>query len=400
MRSALSVAIAALLVTSLLTMAIATADPTADTPAVDDISPTVQPAIQPEDDGTAARLGLDDPAETTYTTPGPDLGTTLASHDDTMRNEWTIHEADYHWDDLSETRRAHLLEDLEDRLYERIDELEAREARAVESVATGDESADQLLRTVARHDREAAALVSHFFHLSDLSGDVDGTSIIPRTPDNHLGVYQGPVRSNVYDTISGVDQMDTTVIQVTESGAVLGSIDRSTYIREAVRFDNRDLSLPNQFDGDDVSEIDQFEEAYPWATEEGTYTINGHPSIQLYRLERVHAQGTLLSYLDGGTGEIFRENQQLNLNDLPQIDRGTWEEGDLNVSVNGTPGDELLKLTVRDGATGDPLDGTVLIDEQPVAELDAGEAWIVEPPAAYELVIETDAGTMTIDDIG
>ncbi len=407
MRSALSVAIAALLVTSLLTMAIVAADPTAETPPVEDHSSTLQPALQPDGDETTARLGLAGPTETAYTTQSPDLGTTLAATDDQMRNEWLIHEAAYRWQDLSDAEREELLDELEDRLIDRIDELDAREQRAVADVVEGDVSADHLLRTMARNDHEATVLITNINRLSSYADDVPDYRIVPRTPTNMLQVYQGPVRSNAYETISAADRSDrpgVTTIRVAESGAVVSAIEGGTYLREAVRFDNRDPSLPNQLE-DRTAASDRISEHYPLVHDAGfssdPYLLESHYSIQLFRLDTDHEHGALNAYLDGGTTEIFRENQELNLNDLPRVALGTWEDGDLNVTVNGTPGDELVEVTVTDAESGEPLDATIQLDDQPVIETDdAGVAWLAPPPTEYELTVQTDAGSTTIDDLG
>ncbi|WP_247729764.1 DUF7096 domain-containing protein [Halovivax limisalsi] len=401
MRSARTVAIAALLVASLATMAIVAADPTADPIRTEAPSSGDQAALQQPSDETTTRLGLDEPAESTYTTPGPDLGATIASHGDAARSEWVLHEAEYEWAVRSDAEREALLEDLHDRLLERQDVLQTREERAVSAVANGEASAAYLLRTMARNDREAARLTSHFERLSDLADDVEGTTITVRTPTDLLSLYQGPVRSNVFDAMSGAEPMDPTAVRASEAGAILATIDGGTFKREAVRFDNRDLSLPYDYEQSEANA--RLDELYPWVTggdseQQGTFR-NTHPTIQLHRFVTIHKQGLLNTYLDGGTGEIFRENQELTLSSLPQVERGTWGNGELNVSVNASAGGELLVLNVTDAVTGVPVDGTITSDEQVIAELDDGRTWLVEPAGEYELIVETDAGSITLDEL-
>lgn len=403
MRSARTVAIAALLVVSLTTMAIVAAESPVDTPRADAPAAGTQTALQAQAEETTTRLGLDETAASTYTTPGPDLGTTIASHGDAARNEWILHEAEYEWDSRPAAEREAVLADLHDRLLDRQAVLQSREERAVRSVANGEASAEYLLRAMARNDREAERLTAHIERLSSLADDVEGTSITVRTPTDLLGQYQGPVRSDAFDAMSGSDPMQATAVRVSDTGAVLAMIDGGTYKREAVQFANRDPSAPNQFE--ERSQInDRYDEIYPWTADEGffqegTYTINIHPSFNFNLLETVHKQGLLVSYLDGGTGEVFRENQELTLGSLPQVERGTWENGDLNVSVNASAGGELLTLNVTDAVSGEPVDGSVVSEGRSITELEDGRTWLVEPPGEYELVVETDDGSITLDEL-
>lgn len=407
MKSALSIAIAALLVTSLLAMTIVAASPVSQAPDADHGASIDESAFQQErDDGTTTRLGLDGPTEYTYAESSPDLGATLAIEEDELRNEWALYEAEHRWETLSDSERAEILERLEDRLQERITQLETRESEVTAAVRHGDARATVLLRTQVRNDREAKVIGEHYQQLSDLADQVPDYSITVRPTLSELEAHEGPIRDRVFETIiaSGQnDGSDVFLVEASESGSVVSAVDERMYLREATRLDHRDTSLPNQL-GDRDALLERMDEIYPWAHGDGftgERSVNEHYSTQLFRAETVHNHGTLRFYLDGGTAEVFREIQALRIDELPTEPAGTWANDSIELSINETPRNGPIEVTATDVETGEPIDGEVTIGDTSVARTGQdGSVWVAPPSTGYDLTVHIDDRSVTADGLG
>lgn len=408
MRSALSVAVAALLVSSLLSVAIVAAAPTPH-PASPGDSSTPSPetaatslaAVQT--DGTTTRLGLDGSTEHGYTDPAPDLGTTLVAKDDELRQEWAIHDLQYRWSELNRTERIAGIEAAERRINDRIAKLEEREQAVARAMVSGEATPSRTLRTLARNNREASILKERLGQLSALSDDVAFYSLDTVSTEAALDPYEGPVRDRAFGTISATNPVDSTgavLVETAESGVVVSTTVGGTYLREATRYDNRNLELPSQYP-DRSDGGDRLAEIYPWVHTDGngeSTSLAQYPSIQQFSFETYHEQGHLQAYLDSGTTEIFRENQELRIGDLPVESAGEWTGESTTVALNATPRDGPIQFTVRNSATGAPVDATIVVDGRPVAQTGSdGTAWVVRPMAGTEFVVRTDEESITVD---
>lgn len=414
MRSALSVAIATLLVASLLPMAIVTAAPTPD-PALPGDSSTAQSpetdtvasqaAFQADPDDTTTRLGLGGQGEAGYAATGPDLGTTLAASDDELRQEWRFQELQYEWEALSYAEREERVVAYTDWLIDRADQLDERERAAVRAMAAGDASPSRVLRSIARSDREAEIMLSNLDRLSRTARTIPDLTSITRPTRGAVETQEGPVRDTTYQAMSasGTEGASGLVlIEATDSGAIVSSVSGASYAREANRYDNRDLSQPNQLS--DMSEgIDRLEALYPWAQGPDADGSNSHDqflSLHQYTFETHHAQGLLRVHLDSGTTDVFREVQELGIGDLPVESGGTWNGEATTVSLNVTPRNGPIQFNVTD-TSGQPVPATILVDGQPIAETGPdGTAWVVRPMDGAEFTVQTDAESITVDPDG
>lgn len=346
---------------------------------------------------TTNRLSLDETSRSGYAEYGPDLGAALASTDD----EIGVDHAQYttvgqEFDDATADERRELLRNGYDRLEEQADALEERERRAVRAHANGELSNAQLLQVLVRNHREAAVLSEAFTELDERSDRVQDISLSIDDEQDKLEMHRTEIRSQL-DTAYryGESAGDNVIaIETSQNGFVVSLVGES-YVREAARFDNRNTSQPTRFE-DILDAYDHARELYPWAYETvQSPSFNEYTTVKLYKIDNNHDQGHLEAYLDGGTGDIYREVQTLNVNELPISATRTERSEDLEMSLNQTAGDGPGQVTVTDAETGDPVSAMITIDGYEVGETgDDGMLWFVSPAAPYELTADTETGSI------
>ncbi len=70
------------------------------------------------------------------------------------------------------------------------------------------------------------------------------------------------------------------------------------------------------------------------------------------------------------------------------------------MTLNETPANGPAEVVVTDESTGDPVPATISIDDHEVGQTGVdGSRWILPPDDNYELIAETDSGTVeaTVD---
>ncbi|ELZ09460.1 hypothetical protein C479_11600 [Halovivax asiaticus JCM 14624] len=404
MRNALSVAIAALLVTSLLPLASVAAAPGSDSIVASPSEANTAVAQQTGPDGTTERLGLEGSATSAYADPSPDFGTALAATDDELRREWAFHELEYNWDDIPENERQDRIEAYNAQILDRLDELKARERAAVRAMAAGEIPADRVLSTIARNDHEAEILRTNVDRLESYATSPREFGSMRRTTKGAIATHEGPVRDAAFQMFSATGQtkiLTPILVESTESGALVSSVTDGSYLREVNRYDNRDLSRPRQLEGITAG-TDRLAELYPWAlSPEGDATGKSYDELlprHQFTFEMYHTQGLLRVHLDSGTTDVFRETQELELARLPIETAGSWSGESATVELNVTPRVGPIQFNVTDSETESPLDATILVDGEPVTRTgEDGAAWIVRPLAESEIAVQVDGETIPVE---
>ncbi|WP_306053790.1 DUF7096 domain-containing protein [Natronococcus wangiae] len=401
MNSATAVLLALLLVVSLPAMAVTATESGAgseeDDPASVDESPRQnesQYAAPVEANNTTNRLPLDGEIRSEHTDHSNDLGTALASRDDELRvdhEQYTL--VDSGFDDASTEERAEMVQTAYDRLRERADELESREREAVREHAEGDRSTTELVQTLIRNYNEASMLSAVLSDLQDRTDRIPGYSIPTqqvRGVERVFDFHQTPIRSDLESTTQ-TNQHTELLVQTSENGYSISTIDRGSYTVETTRFDHRDTDKPDQFADIEVSEaLDRTMEFYPWAEEDGSPRFWALRSNNLYWADVSHSQGVLEVYVDGGTASVHREIQQLFVTALPDADETSWTDGDLELSVAETPANGPAKVTVTGADDDEPRDATITVDGTEVGETGVdGVLWILPPADEYDIGVET-----------
>lgn len=390
--------LALLLVLSLPAMTVVAASPSTTETTTE--RPTDTNGGLVEADNTTNRLVLEGEIRSGYVPTGPDLGTTLMARDDALRADYDLFVVENEFHELTNDERGEAIDDAYDRLEQRIEVLEQRERAAASRHANGEISDRQLVSTLVRNYNDAKALSEA---LNELDTYADRTPRYDRPEisdtESTLLVFQSDVRTRL-DAISRDDPLTrdvNVVVDTTASGVSVSMVDDGTYVRETTRFDNRQ---PNEYDyvrGIDTA-ISRFEDRlYPWTFDNriDTTTFSEFQTTQLYTTRTSTVQGTLVSYLDGGSEGVYHEFQELMVTELPStpIDE-TWTNESLELSVNETPVNGPIEVTVTD-ETGDPVDATILVDDYELGETDDdGQLWLVPPAGEFELTAQTDDNSL------
>lgn len=345
---------------------------------------------------TTNRLTLEDGTETEYATYGPDLGATLTSADAELRIDHTQYVAiDRQFADATAEERRTLVQDAYDRLKARSDAIERREQQAVTAHSNGELSNRQLLQTLLRTHREAAALSEAFSELEERADQVPGVSVSVTDEQDKLEMFQTTIRSRLASVAAGSRMSDSTTyvsIQTSENGYVIETLDED-YLREATRFDNRDTLTETQF-ADLLEAYGHSSDLYPWAYDTGqSPSVSEYTTVQLYRIDITHEQGELKAYLDGGTGDIHRELQTLDPEMVPTVRQQEWQKDELKLTVDKTAANGPQKVTITD-QDGEPVTATITISDVEVGETNAdGSLWYIPPNSGYELTVERPTGS-------
>jgi len=366
-----------------------------------DVAEPVQPTIvtrpmQAEVANTTNRLQVTGEVRSEYTAYRSDLGLALANADGGLRidhEQYAI--VDREFTQATTEERAAMIQAAYDRLRQRAAALEQREREAVRAHAAGDLSTAQLLQTLLRNYNEAGALVDQLNYLEDRAVQVPGYSLSSvRTTKKIFESHRTAPRtrlSGLATTPSNRRHVDIAV-STSQTGYSLSLIEGDQYLVETTRFDNRDQTAPDQFE--DREAFDQTLQLYPWAAEHGKpYFQDNSPDH--YWTEFVHDQGQTEVYLDGGTGDVYREVQTLNAPSLPVTELGPWTGNGLNMTMNRTPTTGPVELTVTDQTTGEPVDATVTFDGVEIGQTGAdGSLWIVPLRGSHKLEVTAPEGTV------
>ncbi len=326
---------------------------------------------------------------TGFETTDVDVGTTLRSdvtridaRFETLRFQEAFESAE-----TDEERRQLLTGEVE-ALEAALEEERANEQQAYLAYHRGEISANELLVTLAR-------VYVHAETISERAGTIRGvTNEVPAVSDGEVRTIQtstseltGPVRANVVAALAGTGPSDQAIyVQAAENGVVLATIDGDTFVREAFLATNRDPTSGDSIGGM-TSALDRATELYPWTFSEATETDTTVAS-NVYRVSANHPQGTLTTYLDGGTEAAFREVQELQLDRLPVAEAVHSTEANRTTVVERTYPGGPTRVTVLDD-DGEPIDrAEVYVDDRLTGVTDAnGEHWIVAPRGGYDVTV-------------
>lgn len=347
---------------------------------------------------TTNRLPVTGNVRSEVTEYRPDLGMGLTIADDELRTDYEQYTIiDSKFEEATAEERAALIQAAYEQLEQRAGELEQREREVVQAHAAGDQSTTHLLQVLVRNHNEAAVLSESLNQLTKQADQVAGYSLPSnqiRTTQNAFREHQSPIRERLSQaaTTPTTDNQYNVVISTSEAGYSLSMMQGSTYVVETTRFDNRDKSAPDQFD--DFEGFERTLELYPWASEQGSPHFQDN-SPDHYWTEISHSQGQLEVYLDPGTGEVYREVQELRAPSLPSEEVSPWTGDGLTMTMNRTPADGPIEVTVTDQDTGEPVNALVTVAGVNVGQTGAdGILWVVPPLGSHDLEATTESGVV------
>ena len=284
----------------------------------------------------------------------------------------------------TDAEREAVLEDGVERLAVRADELRETERTAIRRYGDGAIDDRELLRTLTVVSRAGERTADRLEWLETRANRLDMDAEADRAATERVGLLSatGPVRAELADATAGSGPA-RVYVETAGDGLVLAAVDREdgTFLREAVDPGARDTQAPDQYGGSPLLALERMEQLYPWVTENnlGVSASPIGPAFErVYRFSIPHPHGELETYLDSGSEAVTVEFQRIDPESLPTETTRT-AAGDLRLVVDTTRGGGPIGVSVRDDATGDPLEAAVELNGDPVGSTDEGRLWAVAP---------------------
>jgi hypothetical protein len=378
-----------------------------DSNATDSSMPSASASMAPEDN-TTRRLGLDGATVGNYTSVSLDFAGSMAFSAERVASEYRTTLVTVQLEQVQSTEaRTAIVDAYLDGVVAEIDEIEAEQTAAIRAYHAGEIDAQTLLVRLAVVDMRARALEESMRRVQTASSPIG----IPT--DNRLQAitveldsYESRIRSHVATAVTGELKTGVNEIHVTTStdGLVVEMLTDRRYYRNAYRADNREPDAVDQFDRNIRVFRDRVRELYPWSTQgsiQRNSQVDTFVARNVYRTTYSHPQGSMAIYVDGGTRDVFREEQSLVLDRLPRAPSVGSQTANLSVSVTPTTAGSPVLVNVTRPASGNasatPLDAVVRVNGQTMGRTgDDGELWLIAPAGDYRVSVGHDGTTINV----
>lgn len=365
-------------------------------------------------DNTTNQLSIPDGEvrQSTHTSTGVDVGTAVKTGSTGLhhRHESMAFEERFRSLD-ADAARSQLLHARLSAIEQQTAELDTRENVAMRQYAAGSISALEFLRVRLQVNAEAAQLRASLGRLSEAPDSVTGYSTSRelstriRTLEGELVTLHGPVGAQLNDDIRD-DGRSVVYLEGSSDAYMLATVQGDQYVRETRLDGERDPREPDQFlqeaqNNDETNRFnaadDRAAELYTWLYERQRPSFTYYGTSGIYELTASHSNGELTAYMDGGTTNVFYEEQTRTLGDVRTTETVTATNGTLRVTVQRSTETGPLLVAASDADTDAPVDGTVTIDGQRVGETgNDGALWTVEPRGSYTLNVTSDGTRTTV----
>jgi hypothetical protein len=287
----------------------------------------------------------------------------------------------------NETARTQALETAAATYERRIEALEQRQAQAIRRYDAGELSTAGFLQEMAVVDERARDSRRSVTRLLDDATNQPSYSVpvgtqtrlesLQATPN----ILSGPVRERAALSVTGTTGRERIYIETSTGGIVLTHVSGNDYVREVFLADAYNRSEESEFSID--AAFDRARSLYPWADENRitTPSADGYGNTAVYRISIDHTQGSLVTFIDGSTREVFREVQEKRLESIPVTGTVSTTTDGLSLTVNETHENGPVEVRTTDPATGDPVDARIRLDGQYVGSTGStGHLWTAIPP--------------------
>ena len=399
-----------LAVVTLVTLAAGAAVATAPAPSTTAVVQSAGVTASPDDVGstlavddtgaaneTPARLGLGSgPVVAETASPATRLGTAVAVGDDELRVRFARYRARELLDSATaDTERRAAVRQVLDETSRAADRLRDREAAAVRAYRSDAIDRPELFRRLATVHLVAA---EHRRTLTELQQRAEGSLTFEletefSTLTRRLRMFQSPPRARLTDGVTGNSVSDVRV-STTETGLALETIVDGTYVREVVRLDRYDAGGEQL--GTTRDAVDRLGVLYPYAFAASRSHSISAVERRLFLAEFPHPQGQVRAYLNRATGEIYREVQRLQLDQVPTRSVVNRTVEGVTVTVDRVDGQDPTRISLTDSATGDPVDATVGVGNRTVGTTEDGRLWLVLGATPTAVSLDTDGRTVTV----
>lgn len=370
---------------------------------------TGQPAVAQSDRSTSEgnttsvmTLG-GDPDRTAFVKLSLSLGNALATDYEDFETQLSVNSLD------QQLRNADSVEDRQQvlnryrfRIENRIISLQAEERKAMAAFSNGTISEREYLRQLGHIDAQAAEIRDALDVIQSRSENVPRFTLESEVSalEGQLVTLEGPVRERISRATRGEAVPVRVFVSTTRSGIVLSSIIGSDYVREVVRLDRRNPGQSTRLSNIEAQRV--VLDRYPWApnhTDSGGIITSGFASTNVYYVSVSHQHGDLVTYVDGGTEQIFREIQHKRLvgeNSLPPGPGVNGSSENLTLVVNRTYAGGPLRVQLIN-ATGEPLQGEITVDGEPAGRTSVnGVLWTLGPTESFSVSATYDGRTVNL----
>ena len=317
-----------------------------------------------------------------------------------LRGTYESYAFDAGYENSSGANRTARLTAEMDRLEQRVRRLEGRQAQAITAYNAGDLTTERFASELAAIDVAARSLQRQFDHIQNRP-DI----LLTSEQENRLLALEadliplrGQARGNVGAALSG-ERSETAVYALTSRrGLVLSVSDGNRLVREASLPVNRDRGATDKFATEDdptgVSTAnDRARELYPWTYANSPPSIERVGQTSVYSVSLDHPQGTLDTFLDGATRNVFHEEQLVRMDRLPTRPVANTTTS-VVLQVNRTYGTGPMKVRTTDPVTAEPVDAIVVVNGERVGRTgDDGQLWTLTPHQAVRIEVRSANGS-------
>jgi hypothetical protein len=300
----------------------------------------------------------------------------------------------------SDAERRSVLENGIDRLADRVDTLRSTERTAIRRYSRGEIDTQELLWTLTVVTRGASETDTALGWLETTADDLGADRVADRAAAEQVRLVPttGPVRTRLTNALTG-GEPGRIHVETAGEGIVIATVDRTTdtYLREAYDPSARTGDVGDQFGEDPSAALERFGELYPWAIDGfSSISLLGPEQVRLYRFGATHPYGNLETYLDAGSAGVVYERQWINVDSAPSSSVGRTGD-DLRIIATTTRAGGPLGITVRDTATGSPIDADVALNGESVGSTEGDRLWTVAPRGPTTINATHDGETITLD---
>ncbi len=368
----------------LIALAVIPSSTTAPTPVSSDTQQDDPGTIEHAVGGDLSYLAINGSIERNDTvTVSQDVGSAVSLDTTKFQQQYSYERIEVAHENASD--EAAFATDELDNVETRTDDLRAKQNDTIRAYNDGELSSEAFLRELALISTEARRTQVLANYLTAHS-DIENESVERRANDisQELNMFQGPVRSRIKSALNG-DQTAPSrfFVRTSSDGVVLATIDGSdgeeTYIREAYLDGAR--GNPNDEQPAQTNLKGKTNELYS----NGVSIENtaGSERWSRYRLrQNIHFNSTANLYYSVISGNIVYEQQKIPIQEEGTIGRDAQknpnEQLALTQNVTFPGGYMYVRLTHPE--EGEPRNGTISVDGEPVDTTDEEALLMLQPP--------------------